>query len=199
MKVYFTTSVGDIEKVRSHVDHIFKFVESHGHTMDRFNYRKDPALETQSDDEMIGSYKHIVNAIKSCDFMIAELTGSSTGAGFEISLALGEKKPVLVLYNETIRKNLPTPFRGNKNKLLRAKKYRNEQDIDNAIKYFFLDVQNLIDTKFILIIPPTIDRYLEWNAREKGLPKAEVTRTAIENMIQADSRYQEYLKDNGIE
>ena len=60
------------------------------------------------------------------------------------------------------------------------------------------DAKSLADTKFILIIPAEIDRYLEWNVREKGVSKAEITRDSIEKVMHTDEAYSKYLKDNGI-
>jgi nucleoside 2-deoxyribosyltransferase len=202
MKIYFTTNVVDIDNIRVNVDNIYQTVEKLGHTIDRFNYQKNPQAKFDTDDnndEMIKAFDYISKAIKSSDFVIAELSSSSAAVGFEIAFALSEKKPVLVLYDETKQKSLATPFRGNKSKYLKIKRYRNEKDLENAIKFFINDVSTLIDTKFILIIPPVIDRYLEWNVREKGNSKAEVTREAIERMMKTDERYQEYLKSNSIE
>jgi hypothetical protein len=194
MKAYFTTSIRNLGNMQENIDHIFRTIESFGHSIDKFNYSKNPNLDAESDSEITGAYKHITTSIKNSDFVIAEMTENSAAVGYEIAFAIGEKKPVLVLVNEEKRKELSTPFRGNKTKYLSVRKYKSKSDIENALKIFLSDVKNLIDTKFILIIPPSIDQYLEWNARERGIAKAEVTREAIENMMNSDEKYQQYLK-----
>lgn len=202
MKIYFTTNVLKIEDVRAGVDFVFDYCEKLGHQIDKFNYTRNPKVKFDLDhdnEEMIEAYDHICKSIKKCDFMIAELTSSSDAVGFEIAFALNEKKPVLVLYDVNKLEVLSTPFRGNRSKYLKVKKYKDHKEIEAAINLFITDVHNVIDTKFILIIPPEIDRYLEWNAKERGKAKAEVTRDAIDQILKVDKKYQEYLKSSGIQ
>lgn len=194
MIAYFTTDVNSIESIRPYVDNIYKILEENGCKVDKFNYQKDPTLEKKTDNEIVKAYKYIVKAIKKSDFIVAELTNPSAAVGFEVALALGEKKPVLVLYNINQTKRIPTPFKGNSSKLLKIRTYSSCEDLKMIISQFLGEIKALLSTKFILILPTYIDFYLEWKSKEKGISKAEVTRTAIELLMQKDAKYKDYLR-----
>lgn len=200
MKAYFTMSLEDpdntFKDLIPYVKHIYDVVRESGHKIDDFNYVTDPMFNvTQKEDsELVRAFNKAIKLIKESDYIIAELTRPSAAVGFEIAYALGEKKPVLVLYNEEKLEKLSTPFRGNKSKYIRIRKYSSQTELKNAIKFFLDDIKDLIDSKFILIIPAIIDRYLEWNVKERGLSKAEVTRNAIEAALEDDKEYKEAIK-----
>ncbi len=46
--------------------------------------------------------------------------------------------------------------------------------------------------KFILILPPHIEKYIDWKARDTNTHKAEVVRAAIQNKIKNDKEFKEY-------
>jgi len=52
--------------------------------------------------------------------------------------------------------------------------------------------------KFILIITPEIDRYLEWSSIERRMHKSQVVRAAIEKVIKRDGEYQDCIRDGII-
>lgn len=56
--------------------------------------------------------------------------------------------------------------------------------------------KDLEQVKFILILPPHIDKYLKFY-EARGHAKAEITRDAIIKMMESDYRYQEHIKQNG--
>ncbi len=194
MNAYFTTDVLSVESIRVYVDNIYKILEENGCKVDKFNYKKDPTLEKKGDSDIINAYKYIVKAIKKSDFVVAELTSQSAAVGFEIALALGEKKPVLVLYNSNQTKRISTPFKGNTSRLLKVRMYSSCEDLKIIITQFLDEIKELLNTKFILILPTYIDLYLEWKSKESGISKAEVTRTAIELLMQKDTQYKSYLE-----
>ena len=142
--------------------------------------------------------------IKTCDIVIAECSYNSSSLGYQIATAVENKKPVIALYNMSAEienpghiSRVPITLKGNDSKYLMLKQY-DLQNFKKIVSLAVKDAAGLIDTKFILIIPPVIDRYLEWNVREKSLSKAEVTRDAIEKVMADDKRYQTYLKESGL-
>lgn len=190
MKVYFTTSNSHADKIRPQIEAITKTIESSGHVL----LRVDTTQTHDKEEGSVSVFKKVITSIRNCDFVIAELTNSSAGVGYEIALAIGEKKPVIIFYSASSAQPLSITFKGNSSKYLKTKGYKNIQDIEKTIKTFSKEVRRLIDTKFILIIPPEIDRYLEWNVKAKGIPKAEITRGAIEQMMKEDKKYQNFLQ-----
>lgn len=130
--------------------------------------------------------------IQNSDVVIAEGSLASPGLGYDIAKAITMKKPVLVLsHKDLIKLGTPHALRLN-SKLLTYKEY-NDNNLEKVVENFLKEAKNLLDTKFILIIPAEIDRYLEWASKEKRMHKAQLVREAIDKIIEEDDEYQEYL------
>ncbi|MEI7578971.1 MAG: hypothetical protein WCJ58_02900 [bacterium] len=133
--------------------------------------------------------------IKQSDIIITEVSKASSGVSFLMASALNLKKPVLALYDKAHYKNPPSTIRGSskRNKLLTYNEYTKENLLTILDKYL-KQIKNILDTKFILIISPEIDRYLEWVGENRRMHKAQVVRNAVEEMIRKDKEYKDFLK-----
>ncbi len=140
------------------------------------------------------TYKRNKKIIKSCDFLIAETTLYSSGIGYLIAESLNNRKPVLALYNETLGQKPSNIIRSSATStLLSFKVYRDLSDLNNIFDEYIKKVKQKLDTKFILIIPPEIDRYLEWASADKRMHKAQLVREAVESMMEKDKDWKEHL------
>jgi hypothetical protein len=144
------------------------------------------------------TFKKVSNILKNADFIVADTTEYSSGIGFLIGAAYNNRKPVLVLFNKNSGKMASSILRSSssESKLLRFVEYTSD-NLNNVLNGFVNDVKNMIDTKFILIISPEIDRYLEWAADERRMHKAQIVRSAIEDMIERDKEYKQLQKSLG--
>jgi hypothetical protein len=69
--------------------------------------------------------------------LIAEISGASTGVGFEIAYALYKKKiPVLALANREVGSNISAMINGCDSKLLTLKYYENSEDLKKILSAF---------------------------------------------------------------
>ena len=108
--------------------------------------------------------------------MIAETSFPSISVGYEISLALQYRKPVLILYSTG---DPPSLFAYHDDEKLVAEKYtlaNVRETIDNFVNY----VHGATDTRFTFFITPQIARYLERISKRKKLPKSVYLRRLIE-------------------
>src|SRR5690606_21651704 len=107
-----------------------------------------------------------------------------------------EKKVVIAVYDEksNVSARRIAPLLGNPSKHIIYKGYK-EDDIDAIIEEGIKVAKDQMDTKFILIISPEIDRYLQWASEERRMHKAQVVRTAIEETMANDAEYQQFLED----
>jgi uncharacterized protein (DUF302 family) len=195
MKIYFSATITSNDKLREIYKRVKEVLTKEGHSV--FDYGSDnlepSQLAQRSDTEIQSTYKQLDKYLKNAEVYIADISEPSVGIGYEISQALMLRKPCLVLkYQKAGFQPLAT-IQGNNSAYMKYKTY-DERTLESIIKKFIGNSKDKIDTKFILIIPPEIDRYLEWNVREKGVTKAEITREAIEMVMRQDQRYQEYLQ-----
>lgn len=203
MKIYFTTGYENPKKSLDSINTILTEIKVNGHSLIKRPLKSEYGADTYGVDEK--KYKQIfdfldlpvdkiyseaIKRIKNSDVLITEASYFlSPGVGFEVGYALHEKKPVLVLINDKSDVVLSEVIEGNPSKLLTNKKYSNQEKLREIIKKFLVSSKNILDTKFILIISPEIDRYLEWASENKRMHKAQIVRNAVEDMMKKDKEY----------
>jgi hypothetical protein len=200
MRIYFSATITENQARKTHYKRILDYFRKEGHKV--LEYGSDLELSNLINqdlnlDELRNQYKELDSFLKNSDVYVADVSEPSVSIGYEISQAVLLRKPVLVLKHQDSSFHPLSTIKGNKASHLKYKEY-NDRTLDMILKNFLSDAKDKIDTKFILIFPSVIDRYLEWNARERGIAKAEVTRESIEKVMASDKKYQEYLKSEGI-
>ncbi len=149
---------------------------------------------TENVDSMVKMFKQMEKAIREADIVLVESTYPVRRSGFEMARAIEEKKPIIALYDSSQVSSTPGILLGNKSKYFSHREY-NSNSIDQVIEEAIEDARKHLDTKFILIISPQIDKYLEWASQERRLHKAQIVRDAIEKQMEEDSEYQNFLEE----
>lgn len=188
MKAFFIADRKD-EHLYSSYTQIIEELKSQGLDVDDSHIHRTPEQD-EMNVEM--AYKNNLRGIKNADFVIAEISKLSSGIGFLIASALNEKKPVVVLNNTAVNPKPSKMIKGAQNRLLIYFPYETSA-IKDVINKALTNIKQKLDTKFILIIPAEIDRYLEWASKERRMHKAQLVREAVENIIEEDLDYQNYL------
>lgn len=147
--------------------------------------------EFQKNGKLTEAYStKIDKIIRESDIIIAEVSNPDLKIGIEIAKALGERKVVLALYKDKTSASIDS-ITNNNSKTLIVKKY-SVSNIDQVISNSIDEAKGKLDTKFILIISPEIDRYLDWSSQHRRIHKAQVVRTAVEAMMKRDKEYNAY-------
>lgn len=193
MKAYFVASIiGRSDKMREWQEKIVDIIRESGVEIDAANLETEKKkLFHETEEDMLKAFTRNSKSINGSDVVIAEVSVSDSGVGYEIAYALSLRKPVLALYNEDAEEPTAPPIQVGKQKLLSFQKY-NQKTLKNIIDKFFIDIKYKLDTKFILIISPEIDRYLEWAAEQKRMHKAQIVRNAVEKEMENDKEYKTY-------
>lgn len=195
MKVYFSATITEDTNTKDHYSDLIRILTAAGHKVYEYGSHKlNPEnLINRSDTEIKEAYSQLNKYLKNSDVYIAEISKPSVGIGYEISQAIAMKKPALVLCHKDSSFQPLATIEGNKSKYLRFEIYE-EKNLEEIVNKFMKEAKQKVDTKFILIISPEIDRYLEWASENRRMHKAQVVRSAIEDLIEQDKEYQEYLK-----
>lgn len=195
MKAYFTSSIRLNTQNQDVVDAIRSAA-----TTNKFDfastYVEFSNVDTHSqlsDDEAYQVFRTAQKSLTDADVVIADVSHPSDRVGFEIATALSEKKPVLALLHETAK--LAPPVQGNNSRYLNVRRYNSAADAKQIVSEFLIDAKKKVDTKFILIISPQIDKYLEWAAAERRQHKAQIVRDSVEEAMRKDKEYTEFLKN----
>lgn len=196
MKVYFSATLTEDPKYKKLYEAILSALEEDKHkVMEYGSHRIDPKnLLNREEEDIKKVYKELDSYLKQADLYVAEISLPSVGIGYEISQAIANRKPVLALsYKDTKFQPLAT-IEGNKSRYLQHQVY-NEANIKQVIRDFIQEAKQKLDTKFILIIPAEIDKYLEWASDYKRMHKAQLVRQAIEKFMEKDSDWSEFLSE----
>lgn len=191
MKVYYVASTefykNNKKKFEQYRETISKLSGSKTIT---FTERQSKEFDfAQDQDELRKLVKDTEKGLKDADVVIADITSSSAGPGYDIASALNMKKPVLVLKrddDDTSRG--PHSITVKKSKQMNYIKY-NDENFEKIVQDFLSKAKQQLDTKFILIISPEIDRYLEWASSTRRMHKAQVVRNAVEDAMSKDKEW----------
>lgn len=159
-----------------------------GNNSNKFSPEK---LMKRTESEIMQQYRRISTNIRKSNAFIALITEQSAEIGKEISEAVQEKIPTLILFSDKI-KNLQLPK--NKNNLIRYK-VASERTIHAIIEEFLEEISKNISPRFTLVIPSNIDKYINWLAKENGVSKASLLRDAVNDIKEKSGKYQDYLKE----
>lgn len=164
MKCYITYSLSHREELDNDVTMIAKAIASQQH------HAHIKTVDT------VTSTK-IDKNIRSCDFMIANLTYPSSAVGFEVAMALHLNKPVLVLYRSG--SNLPSLLADIESELVMYEAYT-PSNIIELIVMFSRFAQSHTETRFTFFITPAIASHLKKMAQHYKMPKSVYLRRLIE-------------------
>ena len=149
-------------------------------------------LSSKKPSELAKFFNQLDKYIKDTDILIADVTNADSKVGYEVARALDEKKVVIALEEEK-SKNQFLVIHGNQSKQIVSAKY-NAKNIEEVTTNAIKEASGKLDSKFILIISPEMDRYLNWASKVKRTHKAQVVRAALESMIKKDKEYKDYIQ-----
>jgi len=186
MKVLFVYSQTD-PKLNKNYNEIASQLENSGNRIIQFKLSAAKNSELAARD-----YQKLISQLKKIDFLVVEASNPANGIGFLVATALSEKKPVLALVEAKSNKTKEEFWDyAVKSKLLTFVEY-NQKTLTSSINEYLDQVKKVIDTKFILIISPEIDSYLQWASENRRMHKAQVVRRAVEEVMREDKEYKKY-------
>ena len=190
MRVFYVSSKQTPKQKSVNVE-VSTILENSGHKMESVVIDE---VEIASSFNLEKNYQKNISAIKKSDFIIVEISNMTSGLFFIIASALNEKKPILALNND---KSGSAPEKSlasysAKNKLFTYIEY-NDKTLNSIVSNYINNVKKVIDTKFILIISPQIDQYLEWASINRRMHKAQVVRRAVEQVMVDDKEYKKVV------
>ena len=134
MIVYCAISIRGEKTFQDFFPQIIEHITSLNHTaLSELNVDFKPAAPL-TDSEI---FTRDIKWIDKSKVLIAEISGASTGVGFEIAYALYKKKiPVLALANKEAGSNVSAMINGCQSQLITIKRYEDSEDLKKAISDF---------------------------------------------------------------
>lgn len=185
MLVHFIASRSNIEEDIEYFREINKTITDSGHKLIRDIVEPIYKLVTSGKYEQKAEgidwkqlNKENTEAIAKADFVIAEVTARSFSSGYQVALAIKEKKPTLILARNS---HLKATFRsGLSSDFVKVVEYKDREDLHKIVNEFI--TENSIgpkDLRFNFFMDRQIYNHIRWIAYKTGKSKSEIIREAL--------------------
>jgi hypothetical protein len=198
MKIYFTCSTSEFFKHRDSYFGIRNFLIENGHTLTRdWLPHTEEALKkgkldmTQSIKQI---YQECIKSIKEADLVVIEDTVSNFSTGHQITVALQNKKPTLVLWQGKKYRQFNQMFiHGIDSDILQVSEYEPDK-LYETINTFINKYENAAErNRFHLILNNVERNYLDWAQFTKNKSRTKVIKEALRDIRDTDKDYNNYL------
>ena len=187
MRVYFLASISGRKQYDNFYQEIVRILRKFNCEVEEYVSKcTSESLLAQTTKERIKDHKKLQKAAKKADLIVAEASFPSTSAGYEIARVLEWEKPLLVLYLQKV--DSPTILRGRVSGKFLMLSYTKET-LTETIKLALEHFKTVKDTRFTLLLPPTIIQYLDWVATHKKIPKSVFIRETLLEKLENDKDY----------
>jgi hypothetical protein len=199
MKVYFSCSTAEFTKYKSFYYAIRQFILDEGHILTRdWLPLTDEKLKgyDRSLMDIHEVYKENMLSLKEADMLIVEDTISNFSTGHQITVALQDKKPTLVLWQNLKPKFFKSNFiEGIDSEFLQISEYTTES-LKDIIRAFINKYENVHEKNRFHLVLNTMERnYLDWAQFIKDKSRTKVIKEALKKEIDSDIEYNAYLRD----
>lgn len=183
MKIYFSSSLRAKKQYGQNFKLIYDFIKEFGysHTSD-FIISHDPD-DFYKKGDFAKFYQNLLNQIKKADICVFEVTLHSLGIGYCVNLALQMGKPVILLYYQNSN---PVFFKGLKSDKLQIYKYTRD-NIKEVLVDALTIAKEAVDIRFTFFITPQINRFFNWIAKNKKIPRAVYLRNLLDIAIKKEN------------
>ncbi len=184
MKVHFITSRPTLENDINTLRQIVEVVKGSGHelALDWIEraYRRNTE-PSQPAPDWTAIVKQNLETIAKSDIIIAETSYENFAIGYQIAVAIQQKKPVLLLRHSTADKNAFVT--GVEDGWVKHEEYTTDS-LKGIVSSFISDNDiKSKDMRFNFFIDRKIYNYLRWAAFKTGKTKAEILRDLVQNEI----------------
>lgn len=135
MKIYFSGSISGGRADQTLYADIIKLLKKYGQVLDEHVGEIAPAEWDEADDII---HQRDIEWIKEADVIIAEVTQTSLGVGYEIGRAVALEKPTAILFRSTPTKRLSPMIAGCPD--LSIYHYSKLEELDEILKQFFQEL-----------------------------------------------------------
>jgi hypothetical protein len=200
MKIHFTCTTAEYQKYRDGYFKIRNYLIGEGHLLvrDWLPLAEERIRNKQNDMADIREiYKYNITAIKEADLVIVEDTVSNFSTGHQITVALQNRKPTLVLWRGEKHKQFKQMFiHGIESDILQVSEYTDE-NLEKIIKVFMEKYENVEEkNRFHLVLNNLERQYLDWAQYSKNKSRTKVIREALKKVIECDAEYSDYLSEH---
>lgn len=189
MKIFFIASIHGKEKFDTNYRKIVEFLRDAGYRTSAEHILNVTASELDSwdDSKDIAYHKKVLTGIKRSDFVVAELSYSSTSVGYLVSLAVESGKPTIAFYSGKEMPHLLTTLK--QSRRFQVVHYDDVNELKAEIPALVDYATEQMDTRFNFFISRKLDAYLNWISRKRRIPRAVYLRQLIRKEMRRNTEF----------
>ena len=191
MNIFLIASIHGRKRYADNYQKIVSLVEESGNKIKADQILDaDSASILQGDDSdaIVERYKKNLNALKKADAVFAELSYSSTSAGYWVAIAASMGKPVVVFHSGEEEPHLFRSLEITNDKLV-VVRYKEVHDLDTEVPLMIEFINDTQDTRFNFFVSPEISSYLDWISKNKRIPRSVYLRKLIDADMENNDDY----------
>lgn len=142
--------------------------------------------------DFFDAYKQGENQVIHADCILVDASRLKSDHFFEVALALKHNRSTLIVYKR--KSDLPSGAIDIKHRMLEMREYKNENDLRLIVMDYLNRTKDSLDAKMFMIIPPTVNKYLDWIVNNTSKSKSDIVRGAVDDIADNDPDYQAYLE-----
>lgn len=195
MNVFFTCSTKDIDKFANNYRTIRNAIISEGNKIKRdwIDYSINLAKRNIPQEPTHTFYNDVMTAIITSDAIVVDATVRSMAIGHQLTYALLNNKPVLLLRDKKNDNKEKLFIEGSGAKNLNVYEYQNLKDAKTIVKRFFKKYQDKPKARFNLVLTGSLNNYVNWASFYYKKTKTEIIHEAIDNVAEHDSLYKGFV------
>lgn len=199
MVVFFTCSTKKIGKYASYYlaarDAVFK--SGNSVNRDWIDYSINLAKRNITEASTHIHYEDVVASIMTSDAVVVDSTVPSMAIGHQVTIALQNEKPVLLLKLRQTNSKVDKLFiEGSNSPNLEVREYSSAKQIKKIVMQFLRKYESKPKKRFNLVLTGYLNNFLSWASFYYKRTKTELIHEAVENMLEKDSQYKSYLSNN---
>ncbi len=204
MKIYYTSSTAEYNKHKKNYNHIRDFLIQNKHILTRdWIPHTEKDIETGQTDlkpKIKDIYKACIKAIGEAELVIIEDTVSNFSTGHQITVALQQRKPTLVLWQGKKHRQFNQTFiHGIESHILEIAEYT-DNNLEEILTHFINKYQGLrVRNRFHLVLNEVERQYLDWAQFNRGKSRTRVIRDSLNKELKNDQEYNNFLKGEASE
>lgn len=203
MKIHFTCSTAQFNEHKQDYFKIRELLINQGHLLTRdwlpHTYERIKAKRIELTD-IKEIYQANLKALKEAELVIVEDTVSNFSTGHQITLALQQKKPTLVLWKGQKHRQFKQMFiHGIESNILQVSQY-DSNNLNQLLASFIGKFAATNETnRFHLVLSGVERQYLDWAQFHKGKSRTKIITEALHKEIKSDKSYQDFLQSGSLE
>lgn len=182
MNVFFTAPLRGKDKYEEQYKQIYKILKKKNKVFAEHLLGKDVDLVHNWDPEYrFEFYQDVIDKIKYCDLLVAELSVSTINVIYEICIAVELKKNVIILYEGKKEPKFIEEIEDSKliDGRIQVLNYTNG-DLERLLTIGLETAKKQVSQRFTILLPTHITNYLEDKSKKNKVPRSVYIRRLIE-------------------